>query len=42
MGTGKSVVGQLAAKKLNLSFLDSDQEIEKSTENLLIKSLHHW
>tara|TARA_B100002019_G_scaffold81411_1_gene70288 strand:- start:203 stop:736 length:534 start_codon:yes stop_codon:yes gene_type:complete len=29
MGTGKSVVGQLAAKKLNLSFLDSDQEIEK-------------
>ena len=29
MGTGKTAVGQLAAKMLGLSFLDSDLEIEK-------------
>ncbi len=31
MGTGKSSVGHIASHRLNLSFLDSDQEIEKKT-----------
>jgi len=31
MGAGKSSVGQRLAKKLNMQFLDSDQEIERRT-----------
>mgnify|MGYP001166182483 FL=1 len=29
MGSGKSSIGQMIAKKLNLNFIDIDQEIEK-------------
>ena len=31
MGSGKTSVGRMLAKKLNLPFVDSDKEIEKST-----------
>ena len=31
MGSGKTSVGRLLARKLNLPFVDSDKEIEKST-----------
>lgn len=31
MGSGKTSVGRMLAKKLNLPFIDSDKEIEKST-----------
>ena len=31
MGAGKTTVGRLLAKRLNKTFIDSDQEIEKRT-----------
>ena len=38
MGSGKSVLGKLIAKKLNLKHLDSDKEIVKFT-NLSINKI---
>ena len=31
MGTGKSSVGKIAAKKIGLTFIDTDQEIENQS-----------
>jgi shikimate kinase len=38
MGSGKSTVGKLLAQNLNLSFVDSDEEIEKK-QNLKITEI---
>ena len=32
MGTGKSVAGKMAARKLGLQFIDSDEQIEKDSQ----------
>jgi len=32
MGTGKSVAGKMAARKLGLQFIDSDEQIEKEAQ----------
>ena len=32
MGTGKSVAGKMAARKLGLQFIDSDEQIEKEDQ----------
>ena len=40
MGSGKSAVGKLLAKDLNLPILDIDNIIEKK-ENLSIKNIFH-
>ena len=31
MGSGKTTIGQLLAKRLHLSFIDSDHELEQRT-----------
>ena len=38
MGSGKSTIGRMLARKLNLNFIDIDSKIEK-LENLKIKDI---
>ena len=33
MGSGKSSIGKILSKKLNLTFIDIDQKIEKSEDS---------
>ena len=35
MGSGKSSIGKILSKKLNLDFIDIDEKIEKSEENTI-------
>ncbi len=37
MGSGKSVIGSLVARKLKLSFIDIDREIEKKLNTTIKK-----
>jgi len=37
MGSGKTSIGTIVSKKLNLDFFDIDQEIEKELENKITK-----
>ena len=40
MGSGKSSIGSLVSKKLNIDFIDVDNEIEKKIIHILIIKLY--